>query len=137
MRGCMANKIMIVDDEPDVVDLVKLVLKSEGYDVITAYSGREALEKIGKDVPDLILLDIMMPQMDGWEVYQRIRADPQTSKVPVAMLTAKSQSIDKMIGLHVVQVDDYITKPFGRAELLERVKKILKDKGKLEAAASR
>jgi len=133
----MANKIMIVDDEPDVVDLVKLVLKSEGYDVITAYSGREALEKIGKDVPDLILLDIMMPQMDGWEVYQRIRADPQTSKVPVAMLTAKSQSIDKMIGLHVVQVDDYITKPFGRAELLERVKKILKDKGKLEAAASR
>lgn len=131
----MANKIMIVDDEPDVVDLVKLVLKSEGYDVVTAYSGKEALEKVGKEMPDLVLLDIMMPQMDGWEVYNHIKANPKTKDIPVAMLTAKSQSIDKMIGLHVVQVDDYITKPFGRSELLERVKKILAEKGKLQQKA--
>lgn len=128
----MANKIMVVDDEPDVVDLVKLVLESDGFRVVTAYSGKEALEKIGKEMPDLVLLDIMMPQMDGWEVYSRIRANPKTKDIPVAMLTAKSQSIDKMIGLHVVQVDDYITKPFGRSELLERVKRILKEKGKLQ-----
>lgn len=128
----MANKIMVVDDEPDVVDLVKLVLESDGFNVITAYSGKEALEKIGSEMPDLVLLDIMMPQMDGWEVYSRIRANPATKDIPVAMLTAKSQSIDKMIGLHVVKVDDYITKPFGRSELLERVKRILKEKGKLQ-----
>lgn len=131
----MANKIMIVDDEPDVVDLVKLVLKSEGYDVVTAYSGKEALDKIGGEMPDLVLLDIMMPQMDGWEVYNHIKSSSKTKDIPVAMLTAKSQSIDKMIGLHVVQVDDYITKPFGRAELLARVKKILSDKGKLQQPA--
>ncbi len=131
----MANKIMVVDDEPDVVDLVRLVLESDGFQVVTAYSGKEALEKIGKEMPDLVLLDIMMPQMDGWEVYSRIRANPQTKDIPVAMLTAKSQSIDKMIGLHVVKVDDYITKPFGRSELLERVKRILKEKGKLQTTA--
>ena len=131
----MANKIMIVDDEPDVVDLVKIVLKSEGYEVVTANSGREALEKIGTEMPDLVLLDIMMPQMDGWEVYNHIKSNSKTKDIPVAMLTAKSQSIDKMIGLHVVQVDDYITKPFGRAELLERVKKILSEKGRLQPPA--
>jgi two-component system response regulator VicR len=130
----MANKIMVVDDEPDVVDLVKLVLESDGFDVVTAYSGKEALEKIVKDMPDLVLLDIMMPGMDGWEVYSRIRANPKTKDIPVAMLTAKSQSIDKMIGLHVVKVNDYITKPFGRSELLERVKRILKENGKLQTA---
>jgi two-component system response regulator VicR len=129
----MANKIMVVDDEPDVVDLVKLVLESDGFNVVTAYSGKEALDKIDREMPDLVLLDIMMPQMDGWEVYSRIRANPKTANIPVAMLTAKSQSIDKMIGLHVVKVDDYITKPFGRSELLERVKRILKEKGKLQA----
>lgn len=131
----MANKIMVVDDEPDVVDLVKLVLESDGFSVVTAYSGKEALDKIDREMPDLVLLDIMMPQMDGWEVYSRIRASPVTKDIPVAMLTAKSQSIDKMIGLHVVKVDDYITKPFGRSELLERVKRILKEKGKLQTPA--
>jgi two-component system response regulator VicR len=131
----MANKIMVVDDEPDVVDLVKLVLESDGFSVATAYSGKEALEKIDREMPDLVLLDIMMPQMDGWEVYSRIRANPRTKDIPVAMLTAKSQSIDKMIGLHVVKVDDYITKPFGRSELLERVKRILKEKGRLQTTA--
>lgn len=131
----MANKIMVVDDEPDVVDLVKLVLESDGFRVVIAYSGKEALDKIDREMPDLVLLDIMMPQMDGWEVYSRIRANPNTKDIPVAMLTAKSQSIDKMIGLHVVKVDDYITKPFGRSELLERVKRILKEKGKLQTPA--
>jgi two-component system response regulator VicR len=131
----MANKIMVVDDEPDVVDLVKLVLESDGFDVVTAYSGKEALDKIVQQMPDLVLLDIMMPQMDGWEVYSRIKAHPKTKDIPVAMLTAKSQSIDKMIGLHVVKVDDYITKPFGRSELLERVKRILKEKGRLQTTA--
>ena len=126
---------MVVDDEPDVVELVRLVLESGGYTVVTASNGREALEKVGKEMPDLILLDIIMPQMDGWEVYTNLKSSPKTRDIPVAMLTAKSESIDRMIGLHVVHVDDYITKPFGRSELLERVKRILAEKGKAPQAA--
>jgi two-component system response regulator VicR len=124
-------KIMVVDDEPDLVDVVKLILESDGYTVVTASSGQEALDKIPAEMPDLVLLDIIMPKMDGWEVFSRIKGNPKTQNIPVIMLTAKDQRIDKLIGLHVVKVDDYITKPFGRAELLERIKKILSEKKKV------
>lgn len=117
---------MIIDDEPDTVDLVALVLTNEGYGIIPVYDGRSALDKLKEEKPDLILLDIMMPGIDGWGVYQAIRENEDTKDIPVVMLTAKSQSIDKMIGLHVVGVDGYITKPFGRRELIEGVKKHLK-----------
>lgn len=121
----MKKKIMIVDDEPDTVDLVKLVLETEGYDTSIAYSGSEALDKIKVDRPDLVLLDIMMPKMDGWAVRKKIVEDEELKNIPVVMLTAKAQSIDKMIGLHVVGVTGYITKPFGRKELIDNVKKVL------------
>ncbi len=119
----MAKKIMVVDDEPDTVDLVKLVLETEGFEVMTAYSGRECLEKIAIEKPDAVLLDIMMPEMDGWEVFKKIKEIDRA--LPVAMLTVRNQDIDKMLGLHVLKADDYITKPFGRKELVERVKKIV------------
>ena len=123
----MCAKIMVVDDEPDTVDLVALVLTNEGHEIIPAYNGRTALDKLkGEEKPDLILLDIMMPDIDGWGVYQAIRKNNDTKHIPVIMLTSKSQSIDKMIGLHVIGVDGYITKPFGRKELLNGVKKHLK-----------
>lgn len=125
------TKIMIVDDEPDLLDVVRLILESDGYQVVTAGSGAEALEKIEREMPDLVLLDIIMPKMDGWEVFSRIKGNPKTHDIPVIMLTAKDQRIDKLIGLHVVKVDDYITKPFGRAELLERIKKVLQEKHKV------
>jgi|SRR5271157_1189418 len=124
-------KIMVIDDEPDLVEVVKLILESDGYQVVTANGGQEALEKMGKEMPDLVLLDIIMPRMDGWEVFSRIRSDQKTKDIPVIMLTAKDQRIDKLIGLHVVRVDDYITKPFGRSELLASIKRILKEKQKL------
>jgi two-component system, OmpR family, response regulator VicR len=124
-------KIMVVDDEPDLLEVVKLILESDGYQVVTAGGGQEALDKIGKEMPDLVLLDIIMPKMDGWEVFSRIKGDPKTHDIPVIMLTAKDQRIDKLIGLHVVRVDDYITKPFGRAELLERIKRVLQEKHKV------
>ncbi len=117
------KKIMVVDDEPDTVDLVKLVLETEGFEVIPAYSGRECLEKLEKEKPDAILLDIMMPAMDGWEVFKIIRE--KYKELPVAMLTIRNQDIDKMLGLHVLKADDYITKPFGRKDLVERVKKMV------------
>ncbi len=118
------TKIMVVDDEPDTVDLIKLVLETEGFEVIPAYSGRECLEKLKVEKPALVLLDIMMPEMDGWEVFHRIKE--KHSELPVAMLTVRDKDIDKMLGLHVLKADDYITKPFGRQELVERVKKIIK-----------
>lgn len=125
------TKIMVVDDEPDLLEVVKLILESDGYQVVTAGSGQEALDKIEKEMPDLVLLDIIMPKMDGWEVFSRIKSNPNTHEIPVIMLTAKDQRIDKLIGLHVVRVDDYITKPFGRSELLERIKRVLQEKHKV------
>jgi two-component system response regulator VicR len=121
----LVKRIMIVDDEPDTVDLVKLVLETEGYETSVAYSGQEALDKINVERPDLVLLDIMMPQLDGWAVRKEIVENEDTKDIPVVMLTAKAQPLDKMIGLHVVGVTDYITKPFGRQDLIDRVRKVL------------
>lgn len=118
----LMEKIMVVDDEPDTVDLIKLVLETEGFEVISAYSGKECLEKLKTEKPALILLDIMMPVMDGWEVFHRIREEYQY--VRVAILTISDRDIDKMLGLHVLKADDYITKPFGRQELVDRVRKL-------------
>ncbi len=116
-------KIMVVDDEPDTVDLIKLVLETEGFEIISAYSGRECLEKLIIERPELVLLDIMMPEMDGWEVFHRIKEKYQD--LPVAILTIRDRDIDKMLGIHVLKADDYITKPFGRRELIDRVKRLL------------
>ena len=121
----MSVRIMAVDDEPDTVDLITLVLENAGYEVLPAYSGRDALDMLKDTKPDLILLDIMMEDIDGWGVYESIRKNDKTKDIPVVMLTAKAQSIDKMIGLHVVGVDGYITKPFGHRELIEGIKKHL------------
>ncbi len=118
------EKIMVVDDEPDTVDLIKLVLETEGFEVISAYSGRECLEKLRIEKPAAVLLDIMMPEMDGWEVFHKIKQ--KYKDLPVAILTVRDRDIDKMMGLHVLKADDYITKPFGRQELVDRVKKIIK-----------
>ncbi|MCL7410600.1 MAG: response regulator [Methanosarcinaceae archaeon] len=119
----MSQVVMVVDDEPDTIDLVRLVLESEGIDVVGANSGNECLKMIDNSRPDAILLDIMMPEMDGWETFHKIKEKDAT--IPVSMLTVKSQEFDKMLGLHVLKADDYITKPFGRKELVERTKALL------------
>ncbi len=122
----MNQTVMVVDDEPDTIDLVRLVLESEGIDVVGANSGSECLEMLDSNRPDAILLDIMMPEMDGWETFHKIKEKDAT--IPVSMLTVKSQEFDKMLGLHVLKTDDYITKPFGRKELIERTKALLGSK---------
>ncbi|NOR46469.1 MAG: response regulator [Methanosarcinaceae archaeon] len=122
----MNQTVMVVDDEPDTIDLVRLVLESEGIDVVGANSGLECLEMLDSNRPDAILLDIMMPEMDGWETFHKIKEKDST--IPVSMLTVKSQEFDKMLGLHVLKTDDYITKPFGRKELIERTKALLGSK---------
>jgi two-component system response regulator VicR len=124
----MHPKIMVVDDEPDTIDLVKIILESEDIEVIGASSGFECLELMDLEKPDLILLDIMMPDMNGWETFHKIKEkDPA---LPVAMLTVKSQEFDKMLGLHVLKADDYITKPFSRKELIKRTRALLGSKAK-------
>ncbi|RLC81098.1 MAG: response regulator receiver protein, partial [Chloroflexi bacterium] len=117
-------KILIVDDDPKAVKLMGYILHKEGYEIIPALSGKEALEILRKEKPDLIILDIMMPEMDGYEVCRRIRANPDTAKVPVIMLTAKAMLEDKIAGFEA-GADDYVTKPVLPAELTARVKVLL------------
>ncbi len=117
--------IVCIEDEPEMIDLVKLILSRKGFQVVGAMGGREGLEAIQAHKPDLVLLDLMMPDMDGWEVYQKMKANDATKSIPVIVVTAKAQSIDKVLGLHIAKVDDYITKPFGPQELLESVEKVL------------
>ncbi len=117
--------VVCIEDEPEMIDLVKLILGRKGFELIGAMGGREGLEAIRRVKPDLVLLDLMMPDMDGWEVYQQMKADVDMQKIPVIVVTAKAQSIDKVLGLHIAKVDDYVTKPFGPQELLQSVEKVL------------
>lgn len=119
------KRVVCIEDEPEMIDLVRLILGRRGFSVIGANGGVEGLETVRREEPDLVLLDLMMPDMDGWEVYQQMKADPTLREIPVVVVTAKAQSIDKVLGLHIAKVDDYITKPFGPQELLESVEKIL------------
>ncbi len=120
-----ARRVVCIEDEPEMIDLVKLILSRKGFQVTGAMGGREGLEVIAREKPDIVLLDLMMPDMDGWEVYQKMKADDAMRAIPVIVVTAKAQSIDKVLGLHIAKVDDYITKPFGPQELLESVEKVI------------
>lgn len=111
-------KILVVDDEASIVTMLAYNLEKEGYDVVTAEDGEVALEKFESEKPDLLLLDIMMPKMDGYEVCRKIR---EKSNVPIIMLTARADEVDKVVGLEM-GADDYVTKPFGNRELIARVK---------------
>lgn len=112
------KKILVVDDEKPISDIVKFNLEKEGFEVVTAYDGEEAVEKVEEENPDLIVLDLMLPKMDGLEVCREVR---KTRDTPIIMVTAKDQEIDKVLGLEL-GADDYVTKPFSNRELVARVK---------------
>jgi two-component system, OmpR family, response regulator VicR len=122
------KRILCIEDEPEMIDLIRLILGRRGYEVIGAAGGLAGLKAAREQLPDLILLDLMMPDMDGWEVYQKIRGDDSTRNIPVIVVTAKAQSIDKVLGLHIAKVDDYIAKPFSPQDLLNSVEKVLSEK---------
>ncbi len=124
MQAGVKPRILVVDDEPEAVELVEFNLKQAGYAVITAVDGAEALKKAHAQRPDLIVLDVMLPEMDGFEACKVLRLDPATARVPIIMLTAKAAEIDRVLGLEL-GADDYLTKPFSPRELLLRIKKIL------------
>lgn len=121
----MARKILVVDDEAILVETIAYNLEQAGYRVVTAADGSSALDAARSETPDLIILDVMLPGMDGLEVCRQLRKENGTATTPIVMLTAKSDEIDKVVGLEV-GADDYVTKPFGRRELLARVRALLR-----------
>jgi len=121
----VARKILVVDDEPVLVETIAYNLEQAGYQVTTAADGTSALQAAQRDTPDLVILDIMLPEMDGLEVCRLLRRESSTATTPIMMLTAKGDEIDKVVGLEV-GADEYVTKPFGRRELLARVRALLR-----------
>jgi len=121
------KKILVVDDERDLVDLISLNLQRQGYEVITAHDGKVGLELARKQLPDLVILDLMMPGLSGQEVVTRIKGDPQTTALPILMLTARGEETDIIVGLSL-GADDYVTKPFSIKVLMARVAAVLRRK---------
>ena len=120
----MKKKVLVVDDEDDILQFLGLVLRERGYDVLTASAGREALAVAQRERPDFVLLDVMMPQMDGWEVLRRLKADPRTAEIPVAIVSARTGAKDRAEGLRAGAAD-YICKPFSLDELLGKLAAVL------------
>jgi two-component system alkaline phosphatase synthesis response regulator PhoP len=118
------GKILVVDDEIYIVHILDFSLGMEGYEVVTALDGEQALEKMKTEKPDLIVLDIMMPKLDGYEVCKAVKADPATKQIPVILLSAKGRNVDQSMGFEV-GADDYITKPFSPRKLVERINQLL------------
>lgn len=124
----MAVKILVCDDERSIVRLIQVNLERQGWQVVTAYDGKEGLEKIMAEKPDICVLDVMMPYMDGFEVLKNLRREPSTQKLPVVMLTAKAQDKDVFEGYHY-GADVYLTKPFNPMELVTFIKRIIAGSG--------
>ena len=118
-------KILIVDDEKNIVETIKYNLERAGFRTLTAFDGKRALELAQREIPDLITLDVMLPEYDGWEVCRLLRQDSRTKRIPVIMLTVKGEESDKVIGLEL-GADDYLTKPFSPKELVARIKAVLR-----------
>jgi len=125
-----SKRLAYIEDESEMIDLVRIILGRRGYIVLGANGGREGLELVRKELPDLVLLDLMMPDMDGWDVYHQIKSDELTRDIPVIVITAKAQNIDKVLGLRVAKVEDYIAKPFSPQELLDRIDIVLSKQSK-------
>ena len=131
----MAKKrVLCIEDHPEMIELIRLILGRQGFDVDGAEGGREGLQAMQENPPDLVLLDLMMPDMDGWEVYRQIKANDQLKEIPVIAVTAKAQGIDRVLGLHIAGMDDFITKPFGPKDLVASVERVLGAPARSETA---
>ena len=128
----MQFKILVAEDEPDVLHLVAANLRTAGFEVFTAEDGAATLAAVREHGPNLVVLDLMLPRMSGLEVCRALKADPATSAIPVVMLTAKAEEVDRIVGLEL-GADDYVTKPFSPRELVLRIKNVLKRTGKNES----
>ncbi len=122
------RRVVRIEDDQGMIELIKLVLDRKGFEFIGAMGGQEGLDAMRQARPDLVLLDLMMPEMDGWEVYRRMKADKELESIPVIVVTAKREDIDKILALHVAKVAAYIMKPFSPNELVRTIEKVLKEK---------
>ncbi len=120
-----SKRLVYIEDDAEMIELVRLILGRRGFDVIGAAGGWEGLDIMRREQPDLVLLDLMMPEMDGWEVFQQMKSDEALRHIPVIVITAKAQTIDRVLGLHIAKVDDYISKPFSPPELITSVERVL------------
>lgn len=120
----MKRKILVIEDDMDIAELVKLVLETEDYTVESVLDPLTAVDKAKSYKPDAIILDLLMPKIDGWEIFKQLREDNKFNKVPIAILTAKAEEFDAMVGLHVMNADGYITKPFGKQELIDKINEL-------------
>ena len=118
-------RVVCIEDEPDMIELMRLLLTRQGFEVIGARGGNEGVALVEKNLPELILLDIMMPDLDGWEVYDHLKKNPTTRDIPVIVVTARAQTAEKLAALDKAGVDDYIVKPFGPGQLLDSIQRVL------------
>jgi two-component system response regulator VicR len=123
MNGPM--KVLVIEDDKDIADLVKLVLETDNFEVESVLNPEMAYDRAKTYRPDAIFLDLLMPKVDGWTVFKMIRGDHSFDEVPIAILTAKSQQVDQMVGLHIMNADAYITKPFGKQELIDKTYELI------------
>lgn len=124
MDGSKPRTLVYIEDDPEMIDLVTLILNRRGYEIKGAHGGRQGLDIVLQILPDIVLLDLMMPDMDGWDVYHQLKANEKTANIPVIIITAKAQAIDRVLGLHIAKVDDYISKPFRPQELLDSIESV-------------
>jgi two-component system, OmpR family, response regulator VicR len=124
----MKKKILVIEDDNDIADLVKLVLETDMFEVRAVLEPEKAVDTVKEYRPDAILLDICMPKLDGWTVFKQIRGYEEFKDVPIAILSGKSQQLDHMVGLHIMNADAYITKPFGKQELIDKTNGLFKRK---------
>jgi len=128
------NRVVCIEDEPGVVELIRLILERRGLELIGAETGAEGLQVIRDTNPALVLLDLMLPGMDGWEVYRRMKADVRMRNIPVIIVTAKAEGIDEVLAKQVARVDDYIKKPFSLQELLQSVERVMARSANVKAS---
>ncbi len=121
----MAKKILVIEDDADIAELVQMVLETEDFSVKTVLESASAISTAEEYQPDAILLDLTMPDIDGWQIFKQLRKEKVFDKTPIAIFTAKSEEFDTMVGLHVMHADAYITKPFGKHELIDQVKELV------------
>lgn len=121
----MPKKIVYIEDDLEMTYLIKMILERKGYEIISTNDGMEGFEVIEREKPDLVLLDLMMPNIDGWDIYHQLKSNENTNKIPVIVISAKAQPIDKVLGLQIAKVNNYISKPFRPQELLESIESIL------------
>jgi DNA-binding response OmpR family regulator len=122
----MLKKIVYIEDDIEMTYLIKMILERRGYEIISTNNGLEGFDLVSNEKPDLILLDLMMPDIDGWDIYHQLKSSGQTENIPVVVISAKAQPIDKVLGLQVAKVNNYIAKPFKPQELIEVIENILK-----------